>query len=276
MKNRKIAVSLYIMQTGMKRVFYSLPVLIFLLLSCKKDAEVPPSMPSPEEPLPNTVVRIQVKNMVDTMPLYLDTVKYLLDNGDKLKVTNYKYYISNIQLLRADSTFYAEPESYHLVSQLDSNSLAIAIRHVPEGDYTSIRFMIGVDSTRNVSGVQGGDLNPALGMFWTWNTGYIMAKVEGTSQQSTMMNGMVAYHIGGFKGNYSALKTVTLSFNGSHALVTESHSPVIHLKSDLAQWFKSPNSIGIANINNVTIVGPTSRMIADNYADMFSVTGIYY
>lgn len=260
----------------MRSIFYSLPVLALLLLSCKKDAEVPPSLPATEEPLPNTVVHIQMKNMVDTIPLYMDTVKYILDNGDNLKVTLYKYYISNVCLLRGDSTFYAEPESYHLLDQSDSSSLSIAIKHVPEGDYTGIRFMIGVDSTRNVSGVQSGDLNPGLGMFWAWSTGYIMAKIEGISQQSTSPGHMVAYHIGGFKGNYSALKTVNLSFNGTHALVTESHEPIIRMKNDLAQWFKSPNSIAISAVNNVTIVGPTSRMFADNYADMFSVTGIYY
>jgi hypothetical protein len=48
-------------------------------------------------------------------------------------------------------------------------------------DITGIRFLLGVDSARNVSGIQTGALDPARGMFWTWNSGYVMAKIEGSS-----------------------------------------------------------------------------------------------
>jgi hypothetical protein len=256
----------------MRSTFYSLLFSILLIVSCQKDAD----LPVPVQPAPAGMVKLELKNMVDTSLLYLDTVLYILDNGDKLRVSMYKYYISNVQLMRSDSTFFTESYSYHLVDQSQEATKSITIDSVPEGDYIGIRFMIGVDSAHNVSGTQSGDLDPAKGMFWAWNTGYIMAKLEGTSQQSTSPGNSVGLHIGGFKGAYSALKTVSPSFNGSHALVTTSHAPIIHVKCDLAEWFKNPAAFSFSSTSVVTTVGPNSKMIADNYADMFSVTGIYY
>jgi hypothetical protein len=256
----------------MRSAFYCLFFSILLIVSCRKDTDIP----LPVQPAPTSMVKLEVKNMVDTSVLYLDTAQFILDNGDKLRVSMYKYYISNVQLLKADSTVYAEPYSYHLIDQSQEATKSITIKDVPEGDYVGIRFMIGVDSAHNVSGTQSGDLDPAKGMFWAWNTGYIMAKMEGTSLQSTAIGNSVGLHIGGFKGAYSALKTVSPSFNGSHALVTASHTPIIHLKCDLAEWFRNPTAFSFSTVNNVTMVGANSKMIADNYADMFSVTGIYY
>ena len=53
--------------------------------------------------------------------------------------------------------------------------------YLPEGDYTELQFLLGVDSLHNVSGAQTDDLDPAKDMFWTWNSGYVMAKMEGNS-----------------------------------------------------------------------------------------------
>ena len=52
---------------------------------------------------------------------------------------------------------------------------------MPAGNYNSLSFLLGVDSMHNVSGAQTGALDPANDMFWTWNSGYVMAKMEGAS-----------------------------------------------------------------------------------------------
>ena len=48
---------------------------------------------------------------------------------------------------------------------------------------------LGVDSLRNVTGVQTGALDPAMDMYWTWNTGYVMAKLEAAAQQALIRRG---------------------------------------------------------------------------------------
>jgi hypothetical protein len=41
------------------------------------------------------------------------------------------------------------------------------------------------------------DLDVANGMYWMWNSGYIMAKMEGTSNQSGATNKNLKFHIFG-------------------------------------------------------------------------------
>lgn len=214
-------------------------------------------------------IGLEFVNMVDTNLLYLDTVKYILDNGQNLKVNKYKYYISNIRLIRTDGAFYDEPNSYYLIDQANDASRICQLSNVPPGEYAAVEFLIGVDSLRNVSGSQTGALDIAHAMFWSWSTGYIMAKLEGISLQSPGAQNSVTFHIGGFSGPYSVLKRIHL--NHSPVVVSEAYIPQIRIKNDLAEWFKTPVSISFATTFNVANESPASKEIADNYADMFSI-----
>ena len=255
----------------MTRFIALLSFFILLISACKKD-------PVEEEKIVAPVtgsLKLEFDNMFDTLDLALDTVNFILDNGDKIKISKFKYYISNIKLVDSDGKEYAEPESYHLIDESNAASQKFTINGIPFKNYVSITFMIGVDSVRNVSGAQTGALSANNNMFWTWNTGYIMAKLEGTSQQSTAPSNSVAFHIGGFQGANSALKIVSPSFNGSTANVSNTITPEIHIKCNLKEWFMNPTSISLATTNNITTVNTTSKMIADNYADMFTIEHIH-
>jgi len=49
-------------------------------------------------------------------------------------------------------------------------------------------------------------------MFWTWNSGYIMAKLEGTSPVSSQPNNKFEYHIGGFREPVNVVSKVRVAF----------------------------------------------------------------
>jgi hypothetical protein len=140
---------------------------------------------------------------------------------------------------------------------------------VPVGTYTSVSFIIGVDSLRNCSGAQTGDLDPSKGMFWDWTSGYIMAWLEGTSPKSPASGQKIIYQAVGFSGQDKVMRNVTLSFGGNGASVTSDHIPEIHISSDVNEWFKTPSTISINSMPTVAIPGPSGHLIADNYADMF-------
>ena len=196
---------------------------------------------------------------------------YQNENGDSFKVSTFKYFISNIKLNGSGNADYTETESYHLVDQSTGSSMSFDMMNVPTGHYSSITFMIGVDSARNTSGAQTGALDVSTGMFWSWNTGYIMLKFEGTSPQAPTTGGMLMMHAGGFSGNNSVLKTVTLTFDNPIE-VTESGVPHIHLQADVLALFKSPNKISFATMNTIHMPGTDAKNFADNYAHMFTVT----
>lgn len=260
----------------MKKILSTIAIIAIAIaaISCKKDTKAP----APEDlaPLPTAgSLEIEFEGMVGTDGLVLGTQTYTNAAGNTFNVSMYKYYISNIKLTRSDNSVWVQPDSYYLIDYSVPLSTTISVPNVPYGNYKSMEFMIGVDSTHNVSGAQTGALDPANGMFWSWSTGYIMAKIEGTSPQSTASGNNLIFHIGGFSGPNNVLKTVSPSFNGDSAIVSPTISPKIHLANDLLQWFESPTTVDFSTLNTIHMSGTAAKTISDNYADMFSVEHIH-
>lgn len=171
-------------------------------------------------------------NTVKTAPLVLDSATYTNPFGELYQVAKLKYYISNIKLNTASGTC-KEPNSYHLLDAAEPASLSFTVDAIP-GSYQSISFLVGVDSIKNVSGAQSGALDPANGMFWTWNSGYVMFKMEGSSPASTIINHRFEYHIGGFSGADNVLRQITLALP-SALLLTDGKDVTLNI---IATWIR--------------------------------------
>lgn len=234
-----------------------------LITSCtRKDPIV-----TPVSTTDSGVVKLEFFNNVGASSLNMGNQWYKNDLGDSFKVTKFNYYISNVKL-NGSNISYTEPSSYHLIQQIDPSSTSFNMAGVPAGQYTSITFTIGVDSLHNVSGAQTGALDPANGMFWSWNTGYIMLKLEGNSPKSTQANGEFFFHCGGFTGVNSVVRVVTLNLSQT-ITVTKSGINHIHLTSDVLQLVKS---VDFSTLNVIHMPGPDAKMLADNYSTMFTIT----
>ncbi len=254
----------------MNIIKYTLVILsLFALASCKKDTKTVEPTP---EPAPTTGnLKINFANKVGTANLSYNTT-YTIQSGDSISITKFKYYISNIVLTKSDNSTYTVPNSYDIIDP--AVKTAINLTNVPIANYKSVQFIIGVDSARNKSGAQDGDLAPNKDMFWSWNTGYIFLKLEGTSPQSSASNKSVIYHIGGFSGLNKGIRTVTINFGSSTANVNSSGTPAINLNTDVLEIFKNPSPISISSLNFQMSVNASSKMIADNYADMITFGSI--
>jgi hypothetical protein len=55
-----------------------------------------------------------------------------------------------------------------------------------------------------------GDLDPALGMYWAWNTGYIQCRLEGNSVSSKGKKGKFEFHLGGYSAPWATDQKVCL------------------------------------------------------------------
>ena len=190
---------------------------------------------------------------------------YTTPLGEKITVQKFRYYVSNISVTDTKGIQTILPVDYFLVDEADSFSKIINLS-LPFADIRSIQFLLGVDSIRNVSGVQTGSLDPMKGMFWTWNSGYIMAKLEGTSEASAIGGHYYTYHIGGFKGESNTLKTISLSLPETKETIQE-----IHITADINTWFKNKTELKISETPVCHMPGPLARKIADNYSSMFSI-----
>lgn len=204
-------------------------------------------------------------NMVGNQELNLGTTWYTTQDGDSFQVSLFNYYISNIVLTRKDGSKFVEPNSYHIITQNNAADRMFNVEDVPAGEYTSVSFMIGVDEARNTSGGQTGALDPAYGMFWDINTGYIMAKLEGIKASSDKLS----LHIGGFKGDNNVLKTVSLDFAENKKV--DNNTMHVHVKADVRKWFIGQHEFDLATMANIDMPGPEARKIADNYVNMFSL-----
>lgn len=84
----------------------------------------------------------------------------------------------------------------------DVQASEVALFQLSEGQwarsYSSYGSLkLGVDSNLNLLGVHKGDLDPVHGMYWSWQSGYIHFKLEGSWSGEGGLQPFV-YHIGGF------------------------------------------------------------------------------
>jgi hypothetical protein len=195
--------------------------------------------------------------------------------SEQITFTTLRYYITNVKMKKEDGTWWTQPESYHLISVNENTAPKIDLDAVPVGKYTAIEYTIGVDSTRNVSGAQTGALAPSNGMFWSWLTGYIFIKAEGTSPQSGAANGEFKYHIGGFKeeNNTNAIRTNTTDFPGVLEVKGGEHHAKVHFYVNCARFWHG--GLSLADMHTVHMPGANARTIADNFQGAFVVHHIH-
>lgn len=171
--------------------FYSLALFsVFLLAvsSCKKDDDKPAVAPTGK-------VQVSFRNFVGGAALATGPVSYTNANGDRYSVDLLKYYVSHFTLIRDDSTEIVS-KGHELIDQADSASMQFSLDSIPNGRYIGARFYLGVDYNHNHSGDQSGDLDPINGMIWTWNTGYIFFKHEGTFRDAANNPRPLFFHLG--------------------------------------------------------------------------------
>jgi hypothetical protein len=252
---------------------------VTVLTGCSKDDTPAPAADNTVK----TTLAIQFDNIAGDKNLQLGTGSYINAAGEQFKVDLLKYYITNIKLKNANGVEYTVPKdsSYFLVNEADGASQFVKVR-VPEGDYTSLTFILGVDSLSSIMDVKDrtGVLDPSggmdEGMYWEWNMGYIFFKMEGTSAAAPADPGgqhKFRYHIGGF-GGYSAptinnIKTINIDLAAAGiAKARVGREANIHLMVDILKMFNGKTNVSIADYPTV-MFADFSAKIADNYAGMF-------
>lgn len=220
------------------------------LVSCKKEDKTPD--PSGGGSTSTGQVKVNLESVWGTTNEGIvlgDEYTHTL-SGDQLTIETYKYYISNFRLKKSDGTWWSHPDSYFLVNQSVAGSNVLSLTGVPFGNYTDISFVMGVDSTKNVSGPQAGALSTANGMFWSWSSGYIMLKIEGTSPQVSPGN-VYSYHLGGFQGTYNIVKSLEYNFGSTELNVTSSNLAQVYMRLDVEKLFD-----GVGTVTNGSSTSP--------------------
>ncbi len=183
----------------------------------------------------------------------------------EITFTTLRYYVSNVVFVRQDGSEWAETESYYIVDASNPDKTNLTIKNVPVGEYKGVKYTLGVDSARNTSGAQTGALDPAEGMFWSWNTGYIFVKAEGNSPSSPTEN--FVYHLGGFTGANKAKREVNHDFGQSLLSLQSNSSNSVHIMVNAARFWHG--GISLADMNRVHMPGANASTLASNFAGGF-------
>ena len=184
---------------------FQLILLLMLITGTSSFQQIPFSqkIKSPSTAPPNLILHF--KATVHGQPLKLHK-NYTNPFGETFRLDIFRFYAGKISPALNDHPARKEfpDEAYHLIDFSDTASTTVSLR-VPEGIYNEIHFLLGVDSIDQTSGAQTGALDPVKGMFWTWNTGYLSFKMEGSSPDSKEPAHGFSYHIGGYRSPNSTV-----------------------------------------------------------------------
>lgn len=262
----------------MKKIISILSLtIITLLFSCSDDSSSS-----------KATLTLHFDNIVGSANLQMNTANtpYTNANDESYKVTWLTYYISNIKVKRADGTVFEDPmesdgsAGYYLIDEADESTQDITLTNVPAGEYTEVTFTIGVDASQVNQGAQTGALDPAKGLFWSWNSGYIFLAMEGVSPASTETNNVFQFHVGGYKEDAASnqvnnIKTITLSFNGDTAPVRAHHEPEVHILFDVAKFLDGTGEVVTFGANAARHSPKACQNLAGNIPASFVVDHVH-
>jgi hypothetical protein len=206
-------------------------------------------------------VVVHFENIANGKKIILNDCVYVNAFGEKYTISKLKYYISNFclvtkGLLERDKTIYLmDAEKNNTITKNDSRKIV------------GVSFLLGVDSALNCSGAQSGALDPLNDMFWTWNNGYVMFKLEGKSDSSKADNNRIEHHVGGYKGTNKTMRKIFLPINEKYFLKNNS----ITIQLNIDKYWNGLNELHITDIPVITAPGEFAKKVADNFKGMFLI-----
>jgi hypothetical protein len=209
---------------------------------------------------------ISFRHIANNKSVVLSDSTYSNFFGEPYHVTRLRYYLSNLHF-DGSNCGTTSGQNVFLVDAAAADTLRL---QVPAGTYSSLCFTLGVDSLLNCSGAQDGALDPLNGMFWTWNSGYIFFKLEGSSPASVADLHRIEHHIGGYRGPYQAGRNIEV--NLEKPLMLKEHSThQIAIRVNLDRYWNSTHEIKIADTPLIMVPGQQAARSADNFKSMFSI-----
>jgi len=252
---------------------------LLLLVSCGNDDDALNNVTG------NGTLNVEFDNAFGSNDLILGAQPNTTSGNEVLKISTVKYIVSNIVLTKQDGTTFTYPksESYFIVDEATAGSRVIALPNIPAGDYTAIKFGIGVDREQFNLGATGqGDFlakAQEADMLWSWSAGYKFLAFEGTFTSPTVTaDTPFMVHTGqtGTDYNYTEI-TLTLP---TKALVRTIITPQIHLIADVSKIIDGTNKISLTANNGMgmgamIMSGAALPLITANLTNMFSVDHVH-
>lgn len=232
--------------------------MLFYLGACEKD---------------NTgSVTFRFDHRVGNAPLELAVIKYPAQAGHVYSVERLKYYISRLALHRDDGLT-VQADAPHYREEGVDETATLLLPAVPDGKYTLLTFLIGLDSTVNKPfGLPQTVQN--INMEWPipGEEGYHYMKFEG--KYDSMGSGVVKafnLHTGAtHKHPYYVEVSLPLS-----DFSVQGNNWMVALEMDLNEWLQNPHTYDFEQFG-AAIMGneAAQQMLRENGATVFRVASM--
>lgn len=228
-----------------------------LFFSCKHDKD---------QTTPVTLVQginLNIGYKVDNFSFLIDTFLYITDVGYQYKITKLNYYLSQLSLIKSDSTTLLLKD-YQYVDAVVPSTNQLTLKNIPAGDYIGLQFNIGLDSIHNISNALATTADN-INMQWPdpMGGGYHFLKFEGDYIDSSGNYGF-AMHV----GTNTCLIPVKIF---KHVVILTNKTTPVNMVMNINEWFRNPNLFDF-DVDGNYIMGNAAAMnkIAENGVDVFN------
>ncbi|PKV48675.1 hypothetical protein ATE84_0680 [Aquimarina sp. MAR_2010_214] len=255
----------------MKNIIYILIATLVIVSSCKNDDE-------------GTIktfgnVALDFKNTINNNGIELTTDSYTNASNEVYTISELKYIISNVVLIKANGEEFTYPadRSYFVINEAAIESKKVSLADIDAGEYTKIRFGFGVDQSKYpLDGSGIANFIPTAeenGMLWSWSAGYKFLKFEGTYTVNGGTNTDYTVHVGSHGTTLDNYKEITLELPNT-LTIKESKSPEVAINVDIAKIFDGTNTHSLEEKNSIQVDPVFAPKIAENITTMFSATSV--
>ena len=124
--------------------------------------------------------------------------QYITAANDTITFDKVKFLLSGFILEKTDGKLVTLDNAYAYIALKDGRD-SVILKNVPNGDYKSVRFMVGLDSAINHGDPARWGLDHALSpslneMHWGWSGGYIFNVLEGYYKNNGV-NAGYSFHV---------------------------------------------------------------------------------
>ena len=240
----------------MKNTLLLIIAITFLFASCDKEKAIA------------TDITIKFTHTVDGSDLITNSMIYTNEAGENYDVQTLKYLISDITL-HAENGSSIQLDEVHFINIFDESTFSFTYNDVPNNNYTSISYRMGLDTTNNISNLYVNE-NYHAAMAWPdmMGGGYHYMKLEGDFNDSLSGYGT---HTGGTMGmDYSFNNIDDISL-----IVTDDLGNVdVNINMEISNWYQTPNQIEFSTYGMGIMMNMQMQMNIqmNGITDVFSVT----
>ncbi len=220
-----------------------------------------------------------MKHSVDAQDILFDQMIYQNAAGNNYSLVTLKYYVSYFVLhSTAGSDVLIDVEQYCDIH--DSSTLYFAANNIPDGSYSGLSFVFGLDSTKNQTGYLP-NTQVHNNMIWPdpMGGGYHHMKLEGKYTDTAGQVSSYNIHLGKaneISGNDTILRNNMVAVNlPNSAFIISNNAIEIVLEMNLNKWYTNPNVYDFNDFGQAIMGNQTAQQrIKENGIDVFTVNQV--